>query len=188
MIRDPETLQILLDSIHQFVNKELIPRENEVADTDTMPADIVEQMKDMGLFGLTIPEEYGGLGVTMEEEVNIAFELGLTQTQAAKLHDSFLQQFGNVTQSEPPQEEAPDLKSLWGRQYDRNMAAARRALRRQPVRAGHHHAPHRAHRARHQAGILQRANAHADVHPFFQQIHHPIQQQHAAAQPGMLAQ
>ena len=78
MIRDPETLQILLDSIHQFVNKELIPRENEVADTDTMPADIVEQMKDMGLFGLTIPEEYGGLGVTMEEEVNIAFELGRT--------------------------------------------------------------------------------------------------------------
>ena len=42
MIRDPETLQILLDSIHQFVNKELIPRENEVADTDAMPADIVE--------------------------------------------------------------------------------------------------------------------------------------------------
>ena len=78
MIRDPETLQILLDSIRQFVNKELIPRENEVADTDTMPADIVEQMKDMGLFGLTIPEEYGGLGVTMEEEVNIAFELGRT--------------------------------------------------------------------------------------------------------------
>ena len=78
MIRDPETLQILLDSIHQFVNKELIPRENEVADTDTMPADIVEQMKDMGLFGLTIPEEYGGSGLTMEEEVNIAFELGRT--------------------------------------------------------------------------------------------------------------
>ena len=78
MIRDPETLQILLDSIRQFVSKELIPRENEVADTDAMPADIVEQMKDMGLFGLTIPEEYGGLGVTMEEEVNIAFELGRT--------------------------------------------------------------------------------------------------------------
>ena len=78
MIRDPETLQILLDSIRQFVNQELIPREHEVAETDSIPADIVQQMKDMGLFGLTIPEEYGGLGVTMEEEVNIAFELGRT--------------------------------------------------------------------------------------------------------------
>ncbi|HCJ28870.1 MAG TPA: acyl-CoA dehydrogenase [Pseudomonas sp.] len=78
MIRDPETLQILLDSIRQFVNEALIPRENEVAETDEMPADIVEQMKEMGLFGLTIPEEFGGLGVTMEEEVNIAFELGRT--------------------------------------------------------------------------------------------------------------
>lgn len=78
MIRDPETLQILLDSIRQFVNEQLIPRENEVAETDEMPADIVTQMQDMGLFGLTIPEEFGGLGVTMEEEVNIAFELGRT--------------------------------------------------------------------------------------------------------------
>ena len=78
MIRDPETLQILLDSIRQFVTHELIPREEEVAETDQIPADIVEQMKAMGLFGLTIPEEFGGLGVTMEEEVNIAFELGRT--------------------------------------------------------------------------------------------------------------
>ena len=41
MIRDPETLQILLDSIRQFVNQELIPREHEVAETDNIPADIV---------------------------------------------------------------------------------------------------------------------------------------------------
>jgi acyl-CoA dehydrogenase len=78
MIRDPETLQILLDTIRQFVNETLIPRENEVAETDEMPADIVQQMKELGLFGLTIPEDFGGLGVTMEEEVNIAFELGRT--------------------------------------------------------------------------------------------------------------
>lgn len=78
MIRDTETLQILLDSLRQFVGEVLIPRENEVADTDTIPQDIVEQMQAMGLFGLTLPEEFGGLGVTMEEEVNIAFELGRT--------------------------------------------------------------------------------------------------------------
>lgn len=78
MIRDTETLQILLDSLHQFVNEVLIPRENEVAETDAIPDDIVDQMREMGLFGLTIPEAYGGLGVTMEEEVNLAFELGRT--------------------------------------------------------------------------------------------------------------
>lgn len=78
MIRDTETLQLLLDSLRQFVNEVLIPRENEVAETDAIPSDIVDQMREMGLFGLTIPEAYGGLGVTMEEEVNIAFELGRT--------------------------------------------------------------------------------------------------------------
>ena len=78
MIRDQETMQLLLDSIRSFVQEELIPREEEVAESDDIPEDIVSQMRDMGLFGLTIPEEYGGLGVTMEEEVNIAFELGRT--------------------------------------------------------------------------------------------------------------
>ena len=78
MIRDIETLQILLDSLRQFVGEVLIPRENEVADTDAIPQDIVKHMRAMGLFGLTLPEEFGGLGVTMEEEVNIAFELGRT--------------------------------------------------------------------------------------------------------------
>jgi acyl-CoA dehydrogenase len=78
MIRDTETLQILLDSIRQFVNEALIPREHEVEETDSIASDIVTQMREMGLFGLTIPEEFGGLGVTMEEEVCIAFELGRT--------------------------------------------------------------------------------------------------------------
>ncbi|OLO11862.1 acyl-CoA dehydrogenase [Chromohalobacter japonicus] len=78
MIRDQETMQILLDSIRSFVNEALIPREEEVAESDDIPEVIVSQMRDMGLFGLTIPEEFGGLGVTMEEEVNIAFELGRT--------------------------------------------------------------------------------------------------------------
>lgn len=78
MIRDAQTLHILVDAISQFVDEALIPRENEVAETDEIPADIVSQFQDMGLFGLTIPEAYGGLGLTMEEEVTIAFELGRT--------------------------------------------------------------------------------------------------------------
>lgn len=78
MIRDAQTLHILVDAIAQFVDEALIPRENEVAEADEIPADIVSQFQDMGLFGLTIPEAYGGLGLTMEEEVTIAFELGRT--------------------------------------------------------------------------------------------------------------
>lgn len=78
MIHDPETLRILLDSVRQFVSEVLIPRENEVAETDAIPADIIAQMKSLGFFGLTIPEPYGGLGLTMEEEVMVVFELGRT--------------------------------------------------------------------------------------------------------------
>lgn len=76
MIRDNETMQLLIDSIRNFVDGVLIPREEEVAETDEIPDDIASNMREIGLFGLTIPEEFGGLGVTMEEEVNIAFELG----------------------------------------------------------------------------------------------------------------
>ena len=78
MIRDPETLTLLVDSIREFVRGALIPNENLVAETDRIPDDVVAQMRELGLFGLAIPEVYGGLGVTMEEEVNIAFELGYT--------------------------------------------------------------------------------------------------------------
>lgn len=78
MIRDPETQTLLEDGVRRFVQQVLVPREEEVAETDLIPADIVGQMKELGLFGLSLPEEYGGLGVTMEEEVRIAFELGQT--------------------------------------------------------------------------------------------------------------
>jgi len=78
MIRNQETLDQLLHMIQQFVKNELMPREHEVAEKDEMPQDIIDQMKALGLFGLTIPEEYGGLGLTMEEELYVAFEIGRT--------------------------------------------------------------------------------------------------------------
>ncbi|MHB9835801.1 acyl-CoA dehydrogenase family protein [Paraburkholderia terrae] len=78
MIRDQETLSILLDSLSRFVRERLVPAENEVAETDEIPASIVGEMRELGLFGLSIPEEYGGLGLTMEEEVLAAFEIART--------------------------------------------------------------------------------------------------------------
>lgn len=76
MIRDRETLNLLLENIARFVRERLRPNEEVVAETDEIPADVVADMKAMGLFGLTIPEAYGGLGLTMEEEVLAMLELG----------------------------------------------------------------------------------------------------------------
>jgi acyl-CoA dehydrogenase len=75
MIRDQETLNLLKDSIARFVREVLIPHEDIVAETDAIPAAIVAQMRELGLFGLCIPEAYGGLALTMEEEVLVAMEL-----------------------------------------------------------------------------------------------------------------
>ncbi|NBV16103.1 acyl-CoA dehydrogenase family protein [Janthinobacterium sp.] len=78
MIRDEETLNILLDSIARFVRDVLVPNEALVAETDTIPPAIVAQMRELGLFGLSIPEAYGGLELSMEEEVRVAFEIART--------------------------------------------------------------------------------------------------------------
>lgn len=78
MIRDPETLNLLLDGVSRFVRERLVPNEALVAETDEIPADIVAEMRELGLFGLSIPEQYGGLNLTMEEEVLVAFEIAKT--------------------------------------------------------------------------------------------------------------
>ncbi|WP_028357775.1 acyl-CoA dehydrogenase family protein [Brackiella oedipodis] len=78
MIRDQETQSILEDSLWRFIQEILVPAEEEIAETDEIPDRIIQQMRELGLFGLTLPEEYGGLGLTMEEEVRIAMLLGQT--------------------------------------------------------------------------------------------------------------
>lgn len=78
MIRDPETLTLLLASISRFVAERLVPMESQVAETDQIPDDLVAEMKALGLFGMSIPEEYGGMGLTMEEEVMAGFAVAQT--------------------------------------------------------------------------------------------------------------
>jgi len=78
MIRDQNTMNMLLASVTRLVRERLVPAESIVAETDEIPADIIAAMKALGLFGLTIPEEYGGLGVTMEEEALLMLEMGKT--------------------------------------------------------------------------------------------------------------
>ncbi|MCP5424596.1 MAG: acyl-CoA dehydrogenase family protein [Gammaproteobacteria bacterium] len=75
MIKDPQTFGLLVDNVSRFVRERLIPHEQTVAETDEIPETVRREMRELGLFGLTIPEEYGGLGLSMEEEVRVLFEL-----------------------------------------------------------------------------------------------------------------
>ena len=78
MALDTETLNLLLDAVHRFVHERLIPAEDELATSGQVPPDIVNEMRELGLFGLSIAPDFGGLGLTMEEEVRVVFELGQT--------------------------------------------------------------------------------------------------------------
>jgi acyl-CoA dehydrogenase len=73
-----ESLQELISVVARFVKERLVPLEGAVAESDKVPDAVIDEMKAMGLFGMSIPEEFGGLGLTMEEEVLVALELGHT--------------------------------------------------------------------------------------------------------------
>ena len=72
---DKDSFDEFLGTIRRFVRERLIPNEARVAEDDAIPDDIVADMKSLGLFGLAIPEDYGGLGLSMEEEVLVIFEI-----------------------------------------------------------------------------------------------------------------
>lgn len=72
---DSATRQQLLDTVRRFVRERLVPLEEQVAEADRIPEDAIAEMRSLGLFGLTVPEEYGGLGLTASEEVEVVMEL-----------------------------------------------------------------------------------------------------------------
>lgn len=76
MALDPETLKQLVDTVDRFVHERLIPMEREVAENDALPDTLVDEMRGLGLFGLSIPEEYGGLALNMQEEIEVALAIG----------------------------------------------------------------------------------------------------------------
>ena len=78
MALDAETRDQLIDTVRRFVSERLRPLEGHVSETDTMPDEVVAEMKELGLFGLSIPAEYGGLDLSMEDECLVAVELGRT--------------------------------------------------------------------------------------------------------------
>jgi acyl-CoA dehydrogenase len=75
---DPSTLEQLQTTVRRFVRERLVPLEAQVAREDRIPAEVVQEMRELGLFGLTVPEAYGGLGLNTEEECKVVMELGWT--------------------------------------------------------------------------------------------------------------
>ena len=78
MALDEETLNQFVESVRRYVRDRLIPLEMQVAEEDQIPEDVIAVMKEMGLFGISIPSEFGGLGLSMSEEVAIIQEMGYT--------------------------------------------------------------------------------------------------------------
>jgi acyl-CoA dehydrogenase len=76
MTLSADTLEEFRRTVARFVAERLIPSEDRVEAEERIPAEILAEMKELGLFGISIPEEYGGLGLTMTEEVTVIFEIG----------------------------------------------------------------------------------------------------------------
>jgi acyl-CoA dehydrogenase len=71
-----DTDQALIDAVERFVAERLRPREAEVATADRVPDDLVAGMRDLGLYGLSIPEDWGGLGLSMAAEARVIMAMG----------------------------------------------------------------------------------------------------------------
>ena len=72
---DPEVRQEIIETVRRFVEKEVVPVASDLEHDDRFPAEIVEQMRGLGLFGITIPEQYGGLGLDLATYIGVIEEL-----------------------------------------------------------------------------------------------------------------
>ncbi|MCI2418809.1 acyl-CoA dehydrogenase family protein [Saccharopolyspora sp. K220] len=73
---DPNVFDDVLRTVRDFVRNEVVPSEDEIEETDAIPQRLRTAAAEMGLFGFALPEEYGGLGLSMSEDVRLAIELG----------------------------------------------------------------------------------------------------------------
>ena len=75
---DDDDFQQILAATREFVRTAVVPREQEILATDQVPDDLRSQAKEMGLFGYAIPQEWGGLGLDITQDIELAMELGYT--------------------------------------------------------------------------------------------------------------
>jgi len=90
MIRDAKQLEAMLQEIRTFLRTECLPIEAQVDATDEIPEPVVQRMRELGLFGHSIPEEYGGAGLTTEE-------LAMVNIEVSQVATTFRARFGGNT-------------------------------------------------------------------------------------------
>jgi acyl-CoA dehydrogenase len=78
MAFDAETRAALIEQVRRFVTETCVPVEAQVGEEDAVPQHVIDEMKALGLFGIAVPEQYGGLDLDMETECLVAMELGKT--------------------------------------------------------------------------------------------------------------
>lgn len=64
---DADVFEQFIEQLHRYVRERLVPAEREIIETNLIPDDILNEMRDMGLFGLTMPEEFGGAGMNVTQ-------------------------------------------------------------------------------------------------------------------------
>ncbi|MBB1011491.1 acyl-CoA dehydrogenase [Dietzia kunjamensis] len=75
---DAEDFADILATTRDYVRTVVVPREQEIADADAIPDDIRAGLAEMGLFGYAIPQQWGGLGLNLTQDVELAMEFGYT--------------------------------------------------------------------------------------------------------------
>lgn len=90
MIRDAKQLEAMLQKIRTFLRTECLPIEAQVDAADEIPEPVVQRMRELGLFGHSIPEEYGGAGLTTEE-------LAMVNIEVSQVATTFRARFGGNT-------------------------------------------------------------------------------------------
>lgn len=75
---DDSTFDDVLGTVRRFIRQRVVPREEEVEESDAIPADLRAAAAELGLFGYALPTDYDGLGLTMAQDVRLAFEFGYT--------------------------------------------------------------------------------------------------------------
>jgi acyl-CoA dehydrogenase len=68
----------VIETVRRLVRERVVPLEQQIDETDEMPAELIEAAAEMGLYGFAIPEEHGGLGLSMAQEARLVMELGYT--------------------------------------------------------------------------------------------------------------
>jgi len=75
---DDAEVEDVIETVRRLVRERVVPLEQQIDETDEVPAMLIEAAAEMGLYGFAIPEEYGGLGLSMTQEARLVMELGYT--------------------------------------------------------------------------------------------------------------